>query len=83
MFIEKRDVEVTAERTISSDESGLDRIQLKSLEYVSNHCNLSLFIKHIDDYGFHSYKGGLISEGPILNEISQISVFLKMYERRN
>ena len=47
MLIEEREVEVTAERTISSDESGLDRIQLKSLEHVSNHCDLSFFFNCI------------------------------------
>ena len=43
VLIEEREVEVTAERTISSDESGLDRIQLKSLSRV---CLKSLVMYH-------------------------------------
>ena len=73
MLIEEREVEVTAERTISSDESGLDRIQLKSL---SRACFKSLVIYHYSTNMFmvfiSSYKGGLISENildlvPIIN----------------
>ena len=49
VLIEEREVEVTAERTISSDEWGLDRIQLKSLWVrFKSLLNLSLFIKHIN-----------------------------------